>query len=54
MNKLDHRTGAREHHDVMAVEIAQRRGELDGIHLRAADFELMGENENLHGESGGV
>ena len=47
-NQFDHRSWGREHRDLVAMEIAERRGQLDRVHLSAADLELMGENENLH------
>ena len=32
----------------MTVEIAERRGEFDGIYLGTAHFEPMGEDEDFH------
>jgi len=37
----------REEHHVVAVQVTERRGELDGVGLGAAQFESMGEDEDF-------
>jgi len=48
LKQLCHRSRGCKEHDVEAMQIAERRAEIDRIHLRSTKLKFMREDEEFH------